>query len=160
MLTDVSVWAGQTMYSAHRLVLALSSSYFRWIYWLICQKKCPFPHKLKTNWNIETLALSSSYVRWICRIYWFVPENFVVDINFQNWCPSITPHHDHVKIFPTNWNICGLIDLIRKSMTKKGGGQMMPQSYQNNPKTLDQLQERSSPKFGLWMYDPFQRQFS
>jgi len=29
VLTDVSVWAGQTMYSAHRLVLALSSSYFR-----------------------------------------------------------------------------------------------------------------------------------
>ena len=28
-MTDVSVWAGQTMYSAHRLVLALSSSYFR-----------------------------------------------------------------------------------------------------------------------------------
>ena len=30
VLTDVSVWAGQTMYSAHRLVLALSSSYFRY----------------------------------------------------------------------------------------------------------------------------------
>ena len=29
MLTDVSVWAGETMYSAHRLVLALSSHYFR-----------------------------------------------------------------------------------------------------------------------------------
>ena len=31
MLTDVSIWAGQTMYSAHRLVLALSSSYFRFV---------------------------------------------------------------------------------------------------------------------------------
>ncbi|XP_023344396.1 longitudinals lacking protein, isoforms H/M/V [Eurytemora carolleeae] len=29
VLTDVSVWAGETMYSAHRLVLALSSHYFR-----------------------------------------------------------------------------------------------------------------------------------
>ena len=29
MLTDVSVWAGETLYSAHRLVLALSSQYFR-----------------------------------------------------------------------------------------------------------------------------------
>ena len=29
MLTDVSIWAGQTHYSAHRLVLALSSSYFK-----------------------------------------------------------------------------------------------------------------------------------
>ncbi len=29
ILTDVSVWAGETMYSAHRLVLALSSHYFR-----------------------------------------------------------------------------------------------------------------------------------
>jgi len=31
VLTDVSIWAGQTMYSAHRLVLALSSSYFRFV---------------------------------------------------------------------------------------------------------------------------------
>ena len=29
VLTDVSVWAGQTLYSAHRVVLALSSAYFR-----------------------------------------------------------------------------------------------------------------------------------
>ena len=29
VLTDVSVWAGQSLYSAHRLVLALSSHYFR-----------------------------------------------------------------------------------------------------------------------------------
>ena len=29
MLTDVTVWAGQTLYTAHRLVLALSSSYFK-----------------------------------------------------------------------------------------------------------------------------------
>ena len=28
-MTDVSIWAGQTHYSAHRLVLALSSSYFK-----------------------------------------------------------------------------------------------------------------------------------
>ena len=31
MLTDVGIWAGQTLYSAHKLVLALSSSYFRLI---------------------------------------------------------------------------------------------------------------------------------
>ena len=29
LLTDVSIWAGQTLFSAHKLVLALSSSYFR-----------------------------------------------------------------------------------------------------------------------------------
>ena len=29
ILTDISVWAGETMYSDHRLVLALSSHYFR-----------------------------------------------------------------------------------------------------------------------------------
>ena len=29
LLTDVSIWAGQTLYSAHKLVLALSSSYFK-----------------------------------------------------------------------------------------------------------------------------------
>ena len=31
VLTDVGIWAGQTLYSAHKLVLALSSSYFRLI---------------------------------------------------------------------------------------------------------------------------------
>ena len=31
MLTDVNIWAGQTLYSAHKLVLALSSSYFKLI---------------------------------------------------------------------------------------------------------------------------------
>ena len=31
MLTDVGIWAGQTLFSAHKLVLALSSSYFRLI---------------------------------------------------------------------------------------------------------------------------------
>ena len=29
VLTDVSIWAGQTLYTAHKLVLALSSSYFK-----------------------------------------------------------------------------------------------------------------------------------
>ena len=29
MLTDCSIWAGQTLYTAHKLVLALSSSYFK-----------------------------------------------------------------------------------------------------------------------------------
>jgi len=29
VLTDVNIWAGQTLYSAHKLVLALSSAYFR-----------------------------------------------------------------------------------------------------------------------------------
>ena len=28
-MTDVNMWAGQTLYSAHKLVLALSSAYFR-----------------------------------------------------------------------------------------------------------------------------------
>ena len=27
-MTDVGIWAGQTLFSAHKLVLALSSSYF------------------------------------------------------------------------------------------------------------------------------------
>ena len=30
-MTDVGIWAGQTLFSAHKLVLALSSSYFRLI---------------------------------------------------------------------------------------------------------------------------------
>ena len=32
VLTDVNIWAGQTLYSAHKLVLALSSSYFKIIF--------------------------------------------------------------------------------------------------------------------------------
>ena len=28
-MTDVNIWAGQTLYSAHKLVLALSSVYFK-----------------------------------------------------------------------------------------------------------------------------------
>ena len=102
VLTDVSVWAGQTMYSAHRLVLALSSSYFR---------------------------------------LHFIISFFLAPI----------------------LNMCSLIDLMGKSMTKKVGQMMWCGSYQNNRKTLDRVQQRSSPKllseYMILLREPFHVKF-
>ena len=53
------------------------------------------------------------------------------------------PDHDSDKNLQ---NVCLLIDLMGKSMTKKVGQMMWCGSYQNNRKTLDRVQQRSSSK--------------
>ena len=60
-------------------------------------------------------------------------------------------------------NMCSLIDLMGKSMTKKVGQMMWCGSYQNNRKTLDRVQQRSSPKllseYMILLREPFHVKF-
>ena len=89
------------------------------------------------------------------------------------FCPPACPRplllllqvtfHNFFLFSPNTKYMCSLIDLMGKSMTKKVGQMMWCGSYQNNRKTLDRVQQRSSPKllseYMILLREPFHVKF-